>query len=300
MAVSDSFASRMLHVVLWPWKIVLIQKITVWLCWGLCAFSLWCMFVRTPGHELDAARRSAARRAADAAIEAMSKDEVRGSMHVVRVLHFGNDPSHYVTDQFRKGVSRQGGFTLCTDKRLLDCLRAMIGLGELEVEERDNAISIAKGDADAVLWGVVDRLEHRTDGVAISGMYELYDLKGERVAYSGRLDSVFSSLPGFVPQRVSKDAGCMPWHARFLWFIVVTLLLPVLTISFIRIMVAKRSNRVNSFVLGIYTVIDAILAFFMVGGRLSSLFEFAVFLPAVVLAFLYNIQIMTFAVRLEK
>ncbi len=51
--------------------------------------------------------------------------------------------------------------------------------------------------------------------------------------------------------------------------------------------------------LGVYTVVDLILAFFMVGGSLSSFFAVVVFLLAGVLAFLYNVKIMTFAVRLE-
>ncbi len=186
-----------------------------------------------------------------------------------------------------------------------------MGLANDGVVTRKAAIAAAKGDSgtDAVLWGKVDRLENERGGTTIIGDYELYDLKRDRVAYTGRMRE--STVPGrFDPKRNSgvedyvigeaeRLASGTPWHIRFLWFIVVMLLLPVVTISFIRTMVAKKSNGVNAFVLGVYTVVDLILAFFMVGGSLSSFFAVVVFLLAGVLAFLYNVKIMTFAVRLE-
>jgi beta-lactamase regulating signal transducer with metallopeptidase domain len=71
----------------------------------------------------------------------------------------------------------------------------------------------------------------------------------------------------------------MAWQIRVLGFLVVMLLLPVCTFMFVRAMVAKRSNRVNAFMLGIYTVVDMVFAFFMVGGSFVSMAATVIFIP---------------------
>ena len=77
------------------------------------------------------------------------------------------------------------------------------------------------------------------------------------------------------------------------------LLLPVMTISFIRTMVAKRSNRVNAFTLGVYTAIDMILAYFMVGASLETAVSAVLFTGASLLSLIYNMTVMNYAVKLE-
>ena len=78
------------------------------------------------------------------------------------------------------------------------------------------------------------------------------------------------------------------------------MLLPVFTIAFIRTMVRKGSNKTNAFVLAIYTLVDALLAWLLVGAALTSWFPVVVFIIAVAVAFLYNVRIMSFAVKLEE
>jgi len=80
----------------------------------------------------------------------------------------------------------------------------------------------------------------------------------------------------------------------------VVLLLPVLTISFIRTMVAKRSNQVNAFMLGIYTLVDALLAFLMVGASFTSAWPVVGFIVASLAALAYNYALMGFALKLES
>ena len=79
----------------------------------------------------------------------------------------------------------------------------------------------------------------------------------------------------------------------------VVLLLPVVTISFIRTMVAKRSNEVNAFTLGVYTAIDLILAFFMVGASLQTTGAIVLFVSAGIFSLIYNLTVMNYALRLE-
>ena len=79
----------------------------------------------------------------------------------------------------------------------------------------------------------------------------------------------------------------------------VVLLLPVVTIMFIRTMVAKRSNGVNAFTLGIYTAIDMMLAYFMVGMSLATTKSVILFIGASIFSLIYNVAVMNYAVRLE-
>jgi len=74
----------------------------------------------------------------------------------------------------------------------------------------------------------------------------------------------------------------------------------VFTISFIRAMVRKESNRANGFTLGIYTGADALLAYLLLGAGVSSVFSALLFALVVGIAFAYNVFIMTFALKMEQ
>ena len=65
-------------------------------------------------------------------------------------------------------------------------------------------------------------------------------------------------------------------------------------------MARRRSNSRNAFILGIYSVTDAILAWFLVGASLAGFGSVLIFALAIVAALLYNIRIMTFAIKLEE
>lgn len=77
------------------------------------------------------------------------------------------------------------------------------------------------------------------------------------------------------------------------------LILPVATISFIRTMVSKRSNGVNAFTLGVYTAIDFILAFFVVGPKFDTTAKTLVFVGMGIFSLMYNFMVMNYALKLE-
>lgn len=276
----------------------------------LCVYVVREMTESNP--EIDESRKEVARLGVSQMVANIrgNTDEYSGPKKIA-VVHFANDPSDFVTETVREAVSGQGGFHVVKSS-FADRLCKLFGRVNDGVSTRDQAIRETKDEGlDAVLWGRVNRLENERDGATFTGDYELYDLRRGRSGYSGKIRQ--STVPGrFATDRdvaqtaenycrpLSAHASGVPWHIRFLLFVIAALLLPVVTISFIRTMVAKKSNGVNAFVLGIYTAVDLILAFFMVGGSLSSFFAVAVFLLAGGLAFLYNVKIMTFAVRLEE
>ncbi len=103
-------------------------------------------------------------------------------------------------------------------------------------------------------------------------------------------------VPVPAPEPAEVSAVGAPW---ILWLALAVLLLPVVTISFIRTMVSKRSNGVNAFTLGVYTAIDAIIAYFMVGMSLETTASVVLFAGVVLFSLFYNVAVMNFAVRLE-
>lgn len=301
------------------WKGALVKLASWILLFATIAFL--CIYVvremTEPNPEIDESRKKVAR----AGILRMIADiryhtEIRyhtddEGPKKIAVVHFSNDPSDFVTETVRYAAGKQGGFSVVKSS-FADRFCKMVGRVNEGVSTREQAIHETQGDGvDGVLWGRVNRLENERDGATFTGDYELYDLRREQPVYSGKIRQ--STVPGRfeAAQNMPRTAGNylisldshvsgMPWYIRFLLFVVAVLLLPVVTISFIRTMVAKKSNGINAFVLGIYTTVDLILAFFMVGGSLSSFFYVVVFLLAGVLAFLYNVKIMTFAVRLGE
>jgi hypothetical protein len=96
-----------------------------------------------------------------------------------------------------------------------------------------------------------------------------------------------------------EEARIFSWSQRLLGWLLAVLLLPVFTINFMRAMFHRNSNRSNAFVLAVYTLADALLAWLLVGGALSSWWTVAIFILAVAAAFAYNIRIMTFVLTLE-
>ena len=256
------------------------------------------------------------RRAADSAAQ-KALGEIRahrGSLTNVKLIHFANDPTDYITQKFRDMLDVDGVLNL-SDTTCGEKFRRFANFRERGCGSADEAVLAAKGeDVDGVLWGVIERFESFGGGVLLKGKYQLVEVPSGKLVYEGELleDSITQSVvdkaaseaesPGCMKETaevVEVAASQVRWHIRFLWFALVMLLLPVATISFMRTMVAKRSNRVNALVLAIYTIIDLIFAFFMVGGTFGSFFQVVLFLIAGGVSFGYNVGLMNFALRLE-
>lgn len=255
-------------------------------------------------------------RAADRAAEkAMCEIRAhRGSLTNVKMYHFANDPTDCLTLKFRDLLNKNGVLNL-SDTSFAEKFRHFANFREHGCESLTEAVQAAKGeDVDGVLWGVIDRFESVGNGVLLKGMYQLVEIPSGAVIYEGKLfensitqaviDSAASEAesPGCMKETVDAvevAASQVRWHIRFLWFVLFALLLPVVTISFLRTMVAKRSNKVNAFVLSTYTLVDLVLAFFTVGGAFTSIFTVLLFFAAGLAAFAYNVALMNFALKLE-
>lgn len=253
------------------------------------------------------------RKIADIAVQKMT-EEIRNKRENIRnvaLLHFSNDPTDYVSDTLRKSLNATGVLTI-QDTSLGEKLSKKLKLRCKEYSSLEEVQKEISGqNVQAALWGRVDVFESDRAGAVLKGEWYLDEKgTGRRIAsgiiHEDSSSPVKKAIAGAVQnvkdsnRKIEFAALTMPWYMRFLGFVLMMLLLPIVTISFIRTMVAKSSNRINAFVLTIYTVTDAIFAFFMVGGSFADFLGVLLFLVALAIAFFYNVQIMSFALRLEK
>lgn len=251
---------------------------------------------------------------ANNAIQNMVEDIRNKRQHLrkVAVLHFSNDPTDYVTDTLRDTLNGTGILNL-SDISISEKISKKLHLRCKEYFTTDEALDAISGlDVQGVLWGKVDLFETEENGAVIKGEWYLDEKgSGKRIAsgvfYKNTAEEAKKAeelrqqeLKELESKTENTEDGKHPWYVRFLVFLLLTLLLPIFTIAFIRAMVAKRSNLINAFVLGTYTFIDGILAFFMIGGVFQSGTKLMWFCLATFTAFCYNVCLMNFALKLEK
>ena len=237
--------------------------------------------------------------------------ENRGEMKTALLPNFEGDKTGYFSDCLRSKIEHSGIIDV-KEKPILDKIRTRLNLKLNDKLEADDIVCSAKEDGiDCVLWGTLERFEELDSGVMIKGGWGIVKSSGGKVVYTDTFEyDTITSTTAKIRQSVSElatdtssSAGpftSIAWQIRVLAFLVVMLLLPVFTFMFIRAMVVKRSNKVNAFLLGIYTVVDMVFAFFMVGGSFVSTAAIIVFGISSFVAFAYNTALMSFALKLEE
>ena len=239
----------------------------------------------------------------------------RGNIRSAVLLHFANDPSDFFTNSLRDRLDSTGVLNL-EDRPFMEKVRNKLNLRNYGCSSTKAAFdSVSSKKIEGILWGTLEQYESTKAGVIVKGTWQLLDCKSKTVVYEGTIhydttSKTSESLAKSIDKTkeildrelsiFSSAASSIPWFIRFLGFILTVLLLPIITISFIRTMVAKRSNKVNAFMLSTYTVIGMILAFLMVGGMFGSFWSVLGFLIASIFAFWYNYYIMCYALKLES
>lgn len=308
--MEERFLSGLLGLSFFKWWFLLIPKVgmTLFVVY-MCGIGWVNLGPRKPMPD------TARMKAADRAVEGIVDDirQKRGNVRSVALCHFANDASDYFSHKLREQIEKSNVLDL-TDFAFAEKLRTLLNIRNRGVANATDALSFIKGEeVDGVLWGSIERFESAKGGggATLTGKWQLMDKGGAVVCggaiqqddgKSGTAEAVTKVIAdlGESTDGIEIVASTIPWYMRLLGFVLLVLLLPVVTISFIRTMVAKRSNKVNVFVLGVYTAIDMILAFFMVGGTIGSFAAVVGFLAASLSAFLYNVSLMSFALRLES
>ncbi|MBE6380949.1 MAG: hypothetical protein E7047_08475 [Lentisphaerae bacterium] len=258
--------------------------------------------------EADPVRQEVGKVAVDKIVEEIRLN--RGDISSAVLLHFENDPTDYMSNTLRNALDKNGILNL-EDSFFSEKFRNMLNLRNRGVSSAEEALEMVKDEpVQGVFWGKIERFETVGEKVRLTGSWQLLDVKSGKVVCEGVIneDSVTPEEAASAAE-AAADAGSAPagtpakwapWYIRLTGFLLVVLLLPVLTISFIRTMVAKRSNQVNAFMLGIYTLVDALLAFLMVGASFTSAWPVVGFIVASLAALAYNYALMGFALKLES
>ena len=250
--------------------------------------------------EIGAVRQELADQAIAEVVENVRQN--RGETQDVVLIHFVNDSTDYFTKQLRS-VIEQHGVLILRDWTFAEKLRDKCNLEQPSCATINKAVNIARSRrAGQVLFGKLTVFESYADGANIEVEYTLADCTSGNAIYSGTYtnDVSGSMLASMVPAALEEAIKNTPWLRRILGWLIIVLLLPVFTVSFIRGMVAERSNKTNAFVLSIYTLADALLAWLLAGAAVTSGLSTLVLVLAVATAVAYNIRIMTLAVRLEE
>jgi len=223
----------------------------------------------------------------------------RGDIHQSVILHFGNDPSDYFTNKLREVLEQRGTLNL-GDRTIWEKTRNILNLRHPTYPSVEEALARGRDlDAQGVLFGAIEAFESYPGGSLIDVQVNLADVSTGEIIFSKQYTRN-ASPTGALSAVVRNATASFPWFKRFLYWVIIVLLLPVFTIGFIRTMVQKKSNRSNAFVLSVYTLIDALFAWLLVGAALNSWFIVVIFIMATAVAFLYNVRIMSFVVRLEE
>ena len=243
------------------------------------------------------ARRQVAGQVVSSVMEDLRNN--KGSVRTLALLHLVNDPSDCVTDQLRANLE-QCGFVDLLDEPVGEKLQRALHLRVASVGELDAARGEGRRlGAQGVIFGKVHAFESYPGGAKMDLEISLADVAGGQAPFTRRYSKEVPSGP-FSPVAIEDGPSRVASLQRLLAWGVIVLLLPVFTISFIRAMVRKASNRANGFTLGVYTAADALLAYLLLGAGVASLLSALLFVLVVGMAFAYNVFIMTFALKMEQ
>jgi len=246
---------------------------------GLAAYIGWTAWRSLGPHkpQIGPIRRAFADRVIPDIVEDLRQS--RGDIRQAALLHFENDPTDYFTNRLRTEIEQSGILDL-RDRTIGEKLADLLNLRHTAYGSLAAALERGrKLGAQGVVFGTIHSFETRGGKAAIDVEVHLADVSSGGHVFSRRYQEQAGPAT-MVAANIEQAAKRFPWFQRLLGWLIAVLLLPVFTIAFIRAMVRRGSNKINAFVLAIYTAVDALLAFLLVGA--------------------YNIRIMSFAARLEE
>lgn len=225
----------------------------------------------------------------------------KGEIRSIVISDFSLDPSGETALLVRQALQSKGSFDVMDKsfcQKVWDKLNLPLSNKNDVNAEAPKAGKYAQSrGADAAVWGTCVKLENSEAAVIGDIEYYLIDKTGKTL-YSGRYnnetlkDSAISPL--VLPDLPSS------WGHRLLGWVLLALLFPIITISFLQSMTSKKSNKINAFVLVLYTAVDGILAYIFFPPEWANIVSVLIFLGMIIVAGAYNLIIMDFARKLEE
>jgi len=234
--------------------------------------------------------------------------ENRQNIRSLTLLNFAHDPTDLISDDLRQRLGSAGTFLLA-DRSFFNKVRLSLNLPQSVITDSAVALNLGKRNrTDGVLYGTVHQFETVKGRAMIHIDYYLVDSQTGEIIYSGVYDNrtkpADTSASATIPEMFSTLASAVPgngsgWLGLLGWLLIV-LLLPIFTIWIIIVLTEKRSNLVNFFVLTTYTAIGAFFAWFLIVPNWESYLSLILFVLLCGVAFWYNVQVMSFAVRYNE
>lgn len=224
----------------------------------------------------------------------------RGNARTAVVLHLANDPTHCVTRAVRNRI-RETGILNLADDSLMERFQTAFNIPFNGCDNENNAMAIAeKAPQDMVVWGTVERFETDENGhpVIIGELHVIDAVAMEPVFTFTMGDS--STLSDAQQQKVVVPRTVhASLFSRLAFFLLLAIVVPLLSFSTIRKLVAKRSNNVNLALLATLSAIDTSIAMALFGA-VEHCLPFSWFLLITVTASIFcNLMLLGHAARLE-
>ncbi|MBR0238333.1 MAG: hypothetical protein IJQ39_09605 [Thermoguttaceae bacterium] len=226
----------------------------------------------------------------------------------IAISHFNGDPTGYVSEALRREMAQK---MIVSDKSVLEKVYDAINLSQdapsdaltpdLAVKLGEYAKSV---NAQAVVWGVVVRMNNKQDVVDAEIKYYLIRQDGnilfEDVCNNESLSKKdnASAAPGGAT--TASNFYDIDWRTMLLFWALFVITLPLVTINFLFATAAKHSNKSNAFTLALYTLIDGIALFLMIPPNIKAFSSVAFFVCMILLAGVCNLLIMDFARKLKE
>ena len=275
----------------------LMKTILLLILTGITVLIVWKALV-PPAPSIPQARIKLAENAAERFVEQLRQN--RGGAKSVVVLHLANDPTHCVTRTIRNRIRETGILNLANDS-LMERFMSAFNLPFNCCDNVEDAMAIAeKAPQDMLVWGTVNRFETDENGhpVIIGELHVIDAIAMEPIFTFTMGDSTVL----FETQQ-TKTVMPQTLHANILSrlaiFLLLAILVPLLSFSSIRKLVAKRSNNVNLALLATLSAIDTTLAVALFGA-VANFLPFSWFLLATMTASIFcNHMLLSHAARLE-
>ena len=203
------------------------------------ALLLW-HFLAPERPEADRPRKNVADKAMVKLMEDLRAQ--RGEIKEIAVMHFKNDGSDYVTQTLRKKLATSGIFEVA-EADMMEKITIMLKLRNRGSFSTEEAVRYGrKFEVQAVITGILERFESMKGGAVIRGTVRIIGIPdGKLIAEIPVRESTVVNIFGKRKSSAAVNsvpaapaAAGFPWHIRFLIFVMSVLLLPVLTISFLR------------------------------------------------------------------
>lgn len=277
------------------WPLFIISRLGTIAVIGYIAWTAWA-HLGPSKPEVGPVRQELAKAVMPAIINDLktSREDIRR----VALLHFDNDPTDHFTQALRGTLERSGIIDL-RDRTVQDKARDLLNLRHPAYAEMDAALARGRTlKVQGVLFGKVHNFESLPGGSKINVEVTLAEVATGREVFSRTY--VHTGPISVSAAQFQEASRSFPWLQRLLGWSLFILLLPVFSFTFIRTMMRKGANRTNALVLAAYTLPGALLGWLLFSAVLTHWLPVLAFIAAIGLAMLYNVWIMSFAVRLEE